>query len=249
MESRACARSAKAERSSLETDVETDGRLGDLPNERDSQLEPAGAPGPWRALCVAGQGHHCSSSWAEIARFETPGTHWSSIQAPEVQSQGTRFTAHPPRADNAQVHSIMRHAAETTLTDLEAMYAGIAWPLYKVYGHAFDAFKVMVQDPEAVFAKLTEVQAALSLKLSSMRLSGASAGTSHTQVAHETVQICGCIVTSMEKLFSFTPSRSILYTLPYRCMSHVLYHEIIYCKVNKLYMFLHALPPFPFSMV
>ena len=57
-----------------------------------------------------------------------------------------------------QVHSIMRHAAETTGADLEAMYTQIAWPLYKVYGHAFDAFKVMVQDPEAVFAKLVEVR-------------------------------------------------------------------------------------------
>lgn len=85
----------------------------------------------------------------------------------------------------------MRHAAETTLTDLEAMYAGIAWPLYKVYGHAFDAFKVMVQDPEAVFAKLTEVRAALALKLSSVRLSGASSGASHAQVAHEMMQNCG----------------------------------------------------------
>lgn len=38
------------------------------------------------------------------------------------------------------------------------MYASIAWPLYKLYGHAFDAFKVMVQDPDAVFAKLVEVR-------------------------------------------------------------------------------------------
>ena len=41
------------------------------------------------------------------------------------------------------VHSIMRHVAETTGQDL-----------YKLYGHAFEAFKQMVQEPEPVFAKL-----------------------------------------------------------------------------------------------
>jgi translation initiation factor 2 subunit 1 len=55
------------------------------------------------------------------------------------------------------VHSIMRHAAETTGSELEQLYSSVAWPLYKLYGHAFDAFKVMVQDPDAVFSKLLEV--------------------------------------------------------------------------------------------
>lgn len=55
------------------------------------------------------------------------------------------------------VHSIMRHTAETTGADLEQLYSSVAWPLYRTYGHAFDAFKVMVQDPDAVFAKLVEV--------------------------------------------------------------------------------------------
>ena len=40
------------------------------------------------------------------------------------------------------VHSIMRHVAETTGQDVEELYKCIAWPLYKAYGHAFDAFKV-----------------------------------------------------------------------------------------------------------
>lgn len=40
------------------------------------------------------------------------------------------------------VHSIMRHVAETTGQDVEDLYKCIAWPLYKAYGHAFDAFKV-----------------------------------------------------------------------------------------------------------
>ena len=39
------------------------------------------------------------------------------------------------------VHSIMRHVAETTGQDLEQLYEKICWPLYKAYGHAFEAFK------------------------------------------------------------------------------------------------------------
>jgi translation initiation factor 2 alpha subunit (eIF-2alpha) len=40
------------------------------------------------------------------------------------------------------VHSIVRHVAETTGQDVEELYKWVAWPLYKLYGHAFDAFKV-----------------------------------------------------------------------------------------------------------
>lgn len=52
------------------------------------------------------------------------------------------------------VHSIMRHVAETTGQDLEQLYGQIGWPLYKLYGHAFEAFKQMVQDAEPIFARL-----------------------------------------------------------------------------------------------
>lgn len=59
------------------------------------------------------------------------------------------------------VHSIMRHVAETTGNDLEELYKNIAWPLYKGYGHAFDAFKTMVSDDgEAIFKRLEEQGAA-----------------------------------------------------------------------------------------
>lgn len=55
------------------------------------------------------------------------------------------------------VHSIMRHVAETTGVDLEDLYQNVAWPLYKTYGHAFDAFKLMVQDDgEALFGRLAQ---------------------------------------------------------------------------------------------
>lgn len=41
-----------------------------------------------------------------------------------------------------QVHSILRNVAEKANIDLEKLYEDIGWPLYKVYGHAFDAFKI-----------------------------------------------------------------------------------------------------------
>ena len=40
------------------------------------------------------------------------------------------------------VHSIMRHLAEITGQELEVLYKAVGWPLYKAYGHAFEAFKV-----------------------------------------------------------------------------------------------------------
>jgi hypothetical protein len=43
------------------------------------------------------------------------------------------------------VHSIMRHVAETTGANLEELYQQIAWPLYRMYGHAYDAFRGMIQ--------------------------------------------------------------------------------------------------------
>jgi translation initiation factor 2 subunit 1 len=45
------------------------------------------------------------------------------------------------------VHSIMRHVAEKTNTPLEELYTEIAWPLNKKYGHAVDAFKLSITNP------------------------------------------------------------------------------------------------------
>lgn len=53
------------------------------------------------------------------------------------------------------VHSIMRHVAETLSLDLEDLYIHVGWPLYKKYGHAFEAFKVVVTDPDSVLNSLT----------------------------------------------------------------------------------------------
>jgi translation initiation factor 2 subunit 1 len=61
-------------------------------------------------------------------------------------------------AKSKLVHSIMRHVSETSGMELEALYDQVGWPLYKLYGHAYDAFRGMITDAEAdaVFARLKE---------------------------------------------------------------------------------------------
>ena len=46
------------------------------------------------------------------------------------------------------VHSIMRHVAEKTKTPIEDLYQDIGWPLNKKYGHANDAFKLSITNPD-----------------------------------------------------------------------------------------------------
>lgn len=59
----------------------------------------------------------------------------------------------PPTLHQSKlVHSIMRHVADTTHTDLETLHREVTWPLYRAYGHAADALKAMVADPDAVLA-------------------------------------------------------------------------------------------------
>jgi translation initiation factor 2 subunit 1 len=40
------------------------------------------------------------------------------------------------------VHSVLRHVADLRGCTLEDMYERIGWPLYRRYGHAYDAFKL-----------------------------------------------------------------------------------------------------------
>jgi len=44
------------------------------------------------------------------------------------------------------VHSVLRHLAERRKLYLEDLYETIGWPLYKKYGHAYDAFKLAISD-------------------------------------------------------------------------------------------------------
>ncbi|KAL0368225.1 UNVERIFIED_CONTAM: Eukaryotic translation initiation factor 2 subunit alpha [Sesamum calycinum] len=55
------------------------------------------------------------------------------------------------------VHSILRHVAETMDVHLEELYIHVGWPLYRKYGHAFEAFKLIVSDPDSVLNSLTHV--------------------------------------------------------------------------------------------
>jgi translation initiation factor 2 subunit 1 len=55
------------------------------------------------------------------------------------------------------VHSIMRHVAETEQVDLVLLYSVIAWPLYKKYGHAHDAFKHMLALPDELWETLEQM--------------------------------------------------------------------------------------------
>ncbi|BGP37456.1 hypothetical protein JCM10450v2_001363 [Rhodotorula kratochvilovae] len=52
------------------------------------------------------------------------------------------------------VHTIMRHVAERTNKEMDEVNALVAWPLFKKYGHAYDAFKLSITEPDTVFAGL-----------------------------------------------------------------------------------------------
>jgi translation initiation factor 2 subunit 1 len=70
------------------------------------------------------------------------------------------------------VHSIVRHVSETCHVKMIDLYEGFVWDLYKKYGHAFEAFKLAVAEPERVFESYTideKVKSAL-LKNISRRL-------------------------------------------------------------------------------
>jgi translation initiation factor 2 subunit 1 len=61
-------------------------------------------------------------------------------------------------AKSKLVHTIMKHVAETTGTDVEELYKQVGWPLYKLYGHAHDAFRMMITDEEtdAIFQRVKD---------------------------------------------------------------------------------------------
>jgi translation initiation factor 2 subunit 1 len=46
------------------------------------------------------------------------------------------------------VHSVLRHVADMKGRTLESLYQEIGWPLYRKYGHAYDAFKLALGDSE-----------------------------------------------------------------------------------------------------
>jgi len=52
------------------------------------------------------------------------------------------------------VHSIMRHVSETMQKNIEDLYVQFGWPLYQKFGHAYDAFKIAITDPDSVFKEI-----------------------------------------------------------------------------------------------
>lgn len=52
------------------------------------------------------------------------------------------------------VHSIMRNVADKHGIVLETLYERVGWPLYRKYGHAYDAFKLAITQPDTVFADI-----------------------------------------------------------------------------------------------
>lgn len=46
------------------------------------------------------------------------------------------------------VHSVLRHVADQHNRTLESLYQSVGWPLYKKYGHAYDAFKLALTESE-----------------------------------------------------------------------------------------------------
>ncbi|KAF8821648.1 eukaryotic initiation factor-2, alpha subunit [Cardiosporidium cionae] len=53
-----------------------------------------------------------------------------------------------------KVHQTINHVAQRNGIKVEELNRKITWPLYKKYGHAFDALKEATQNPEAVFEGL-----------------------------------------------------------------------------------------------
>ena len=56
------------------------------------------------------------------------------------------------------VHGVLRHLAERRKYRLEELYERIAWPLYKRYGHAFDAFKIALAEEQQTTTTTAEQQ-------------------------------------------------------------------------------------------
>ncbi|KAI3906277.1 hypothetical protein MKW92_026994 [Papaver armeniacum] len=54
-----------------------------------------------------------------------------------------------------RVHSVMRHVAQAKQFDLEDLYLSVGWPLYRKYMHAYEAFKLILTDPDTILDSLT----------------------------------------------------------------------------------------------
>lgn len=62
------------------------------------------------------------------------------------------------------VHGVLRHVAERRKYYLEDLYVKIGWPLYRKYGHAFDAFKLAISDDKNAGDPFAEIDVPDDLK-------------------------------------------------------------------------------------
>jgi len=67
------------------------------------------------------------------------------------------------------VHSVMRQVAETHKMRLDALYAKLGWPLYKKYGHAYEAFKKGITEPDEVFGEFELSEGEMKTLMTQMR--------------------------------------------------------------------------------
>ncbi len=67
---------------------------------------------------------------------------------------------------------------------LQELYRSIAWPLYKGYGHAFDAFKLMVQDDGEAIIKRLETERGGPLEVLQPGVGGAAGSSQEAAVLY-----------------------------------------------------------------
>ncbi|RKP12493.1 eukaryotic translation initiation factor 2 alpha subunit-domain-containing protein, partial [Piptocephalis cylindrospora] len=67
------------------------------------------------------------------------------------------------------VHSIMRHVAEKQDLNLDELQRTITWPLYKKFGHAYEAFKLAITDPTPIFEGIEMTDAVRDELVSNIR--------------------------------------------------------------------------------
>ncbi|KAJ2779875.1 hypothetical protein H4R18_003768 [Coemansia javaensis] len=70
-----------------------------------------------------------------------------TISVDEIQSCKDKYKM------SSKVHTIITHVAQKLERDPEQLYIKFGWPLYAKYGHAYNAFKTAVSDPDAVFGE------------------------------------------------------------------------------------------------
>lgn len=62
------------------------------------------------------------------------------------------------------VHGVLRHVAERRKYYLEDLYEKVGWPLYKKYGHAYDAFKLAISDEKGAVDPFEDIEVPQDLK-------------------------------------------------------------------------------------